>query len=72
MENREVTSGLFLSLPSENKERRLERILGILPPSHKLLADAEYHRPVALHESCECSLGHLVTPGQELLEQLPI
>ena len=56
----------------QHQERGLEGVVGVLRVAEDLPADAEDHRPVALHQRREGRLVGSVPQRQEPLNELPV
>ena len=60
------------ALLREDKERCLERVLGIVIVADYAAADAKHHCAVAIHQGCKGRFGGLVATASEVLEELTI
>ena len=60
-------------LAHQNQERGLEGVVGVVRVAQELPADAQDHRPVAVHQRGEGGLGRRrVRPGQKPFQELAI
>ena len=60
-----------VGLAGEDEKYCLEGVVGRVPVARHPAADAQYHRPMAVHQSGECRLGRGIAPaptesGQQL------